>query len=326
VNTPALGAMTSGAAFWLKYGEHQALYNCKGKPPREQIAYLVKHQRPDGSWSGEGLMDRGSFDDQCTATALRALLEWHLETGDTSVVEPAKRCIELLLRTQGKEVAATGEPYGGGPFALSVGGLWRMVPDPAEWTGPWWSHLAYEWNLGDAVTSSHANALALAYAVFGDERCKRAVLDCARSLLKLQALHKMGLPEHVGPRGEAVYGRPQEIPAWSTRAVSYAIDVYVDAHRVSNDDRWARAARLSADWLEQRKLSDQPLSFQGQPPQIMWPSLVEMHTLRPVYGTAHGQAVYNVEEALNPYGWWTPYPAAAIDKARKYFLQHARQW
>lgn len=325
-HTPESRSGFVGSESWLRAAEFQALYTYKGRTPDRAIAFLVKSQRPDGSWSGEGLDDRGSYDDQCTATALRALLEWHAETGDTSVVAPAKKCIELLLRTQGKELAPVGKPYEDGPFCLRVGGLWRMVPDPAEWRENWWTHLDHEWNLGDGVTSGNANALAMAYAIFGDERCKDAVLNCARSLLKLQALHSMGLPEHVGPRGEAMHGRPHEIPAWSTRAVSYAIDVYVDAHRVSRDNRWAKAARMSADWLDKLKLSDRPLSFQGQRAQIMWPSLVEINTLRPVYGNAHGMAVYTVEEALNPYGWWNSYPAAAIDKAKRYFVRYAQQW
>ena len=326
VDTPELRSGFIGSAQWLAWAEHQSLYTFKGKPARQAIDYLVKNQRRDGSWSGEGLNDRGSFDDQCTATALRALLEWYAETGDESVVPAAKKCIDLLLRTQGQVLEPRGTASDGGPFALRVGGLWRMVPDPKEWKEDWWSHLDHEWNIGDQVTSSHANALMMAYAVFGDERCKEAVVACARSLQRLQALHGGGLPEHVGPRGEAMHGRPHEIPAWSTRAVSYAIDVYVDAHRVSHDARWAMAARKSADWVAPLKLSDQPVRFQNQGPQIMWPSLVEMHTLRPVYGNKFGQAVYSVEEAVNPYGWWHAYPAAAIDKAKRYFVQHAQRW
>jgi hypothetical protein len=327
VGSPAMRSALCGSAHWRRLAEHQTLRAHTQSSTADAVAHLIRTQRDDGSWSLPALPDRGWFDDQCTANALRILLEWYLETGDESVVLPAHRAISLLLRTQGKELADSGKPSRDlGPFALRVGGLWRMAPDPSEWHEPWWSYIGTCWELNDAVTSGNASALAIAYAVFGDERCKQAVLDCARSLLRLQALHKMGLPEHVGPRGEAMYGRPHEIPAWSTRAVAYAIDVYVDAHRVSNDDRWATAARMSADWLNERKLSDIPMSFQDQPPQVLWPALVEMHTLRPVYGTATGQAVYSVDEAVMPYGWWHPYPTAAIARAKDYFLKHAGQW
>ena len=327
VRHPAMRTVLRGVSYWQNQSEYQVLARCKGWDKPQAIAFLIKRQRRDGSWAMDSLPDRGWYDDQCTANALRMLLEWYLETGDASVVGPAKRCIELLIATQGVEIVYEGE--GGdrmSPFALSVGGLWRMAPDAAEWDEPWWSYIATSWDMNDGVSSGNANALAMAYAVFGDDRCKDSVLRCATSLLKLQALHNMGLPEHIGPRGEAMYGRPHEIPALSTRAVAHAIEVYVDAHRVSNDDRWATAAKLSADWLERHKLSDKPLSFQGQPPQIMWPLLLEFNTLRPVYGNAKGQAVYNVEEAVNPYGWWHPAPSAAIARAKAYFLEYAGQW
>jgi len=217
---------------------------------------------------GKSLNMRGTYDDGVTQGATRFFVELWQKTKEERFAAGAKGCGKFMVDSQ-----------------YDKGG-WPQAAPAAT------SYSRYI-TLNDGAMMDVIRALFILYHAFDDKRFYGAAVRGADCLLALQGKPPQAIwAQQYTVEGDPAPARKFEPAAYSASESMDVLRVLLEVYRETGDKKYLQAGPPAFAWYKQSRL-----------PNGKWARFYELRTNKPIYSTADGKVIYDVENARKGYSW-----------------------
>ena len=235
---------------------------------------------------GSSKKGSGTFDDNVTQGASRFFVELWRVSGEERYKKAALRCAQFILDSQ----------YENGGFPQAY---------------PLQKGYSQYITLNDRAMMDAIRTLYFFYEAFGDERYEQAARRGADCLLDLQGKPpQAGWAQQFTAQGEPAPARRFEPVALVTAESMDALRLLLEVYLKTGDKKYLKAGPPAFAWMKQSRL-----------PNGRWARFYEYGSNRPIYSTADGTIVFDVNQARPGYGWQGNYYSPDLEKQYETFLQ-----
>ncbi len=250
--------------------------------------------------------------------------DWNASTFDDGISPSALRLIMHVDRALKFKHLAIHECSESGRKAM-LAAQFAHGAFPQVWTGPLataqpvkaqypdydWrteNHLRNYWDmptLNDDVAEFEAQALADAWDIYHDERCRAALVKLGDFLLLAQMPEPQpAWAQQYDLKLRPIWARKFEPPAIAGRESMSAMETLIRVHQLTRDAKYLEPIPRALAYLKRSRLSDGRLS-----------RYYELQTNRPLYMTSDYQLTHDDKDVPQHYGWKTESRIEAIEAA-----------
>lgn len=257
-------------------------------------------QYRNGKGSGKNY---SSLDDGVSQAALQFLmrLDKALKGENAAISEAAKFGLDSLL---GAQFPSGGFPQG---WAAPVTGPEGKAASYPEYQWKTENRIKNYWDmptLNDGLAGTVSTTLEEAWFLYGDDRCRQALLKLADFLLAAQMPEPQpAWAQQYNHDMHPIWARKFEPPAIAGRESQDVIKTLLRMHRITADKKYLKPLPRAVAYLKSGLLADGQLA-----------RYYELKTNKPLYMTKDYELTYDDSSIPSHYGWKTESKVDALEK------------